>query len=100
MYATGQVEYGQIQIGVLVPMSAVTLTASVTPASAATLNQHQDTGTVWVVSKDQLLRRQAVRIIRRDDAHSQYLVDGIEQGTVVVLTNLSEKDIGKKVVLK
>lgn len=100
MYATGQVEYGQIQIGVLVPMSAVTLTASVTPASAATLNQHQDTGTVWVVGKDQLLRRQAVRIIRRDDAHSQYLVDGIEQGTVVVLTNLSEKDIGKKVVLK
>lgn len=102
MYATGKVEYGQIQVGVLIPMSAVTLTA--TPSSASTakpsLTTHQDTGTVWVVGKDQIVRRQAVNIIRRDDAHSQYLIDGMEQGTVVVLANLSEKDIGKKVVLK
>lgn len=99
MYATGQVEYGQLQVGVLVPMSAVTL-APIPASTPSDLTAHQDTGMVWVIGKDQLIRRQPVRIVRRDDAHSQYLIDGIEQGTVVVLANLTENDKGKKAVLK
>lgn len=105
MYAKGQVDYGQIQVGVLIPMSALTLAPSsanqstADKASPAQLSA-QATGNVWVIGKDKILTRQSVHIIRRDDANSQYLVDGIEQGTMVVLANLSETDVGKKVVLK
>lgn len=105
MYAKGQVDYGQIQVGVLIPMSALTLSPSPTTTpttdktSPAELSA-QAIGNVWVIDKDKTLRRQSVHIIRRDEANSQYLVDGIEQGMMVVLANLMEADVGKKVLLK
>lgn len=117
-YATGHVDYGQIQVGVLIPMTAVILsngpTAPTTTstrtsgslgltdktATTAADNATPAVGKVWVIGKDQRLSQQPVRIIRRDDANSQYLVEGIEQGTVVVLANLNDNDEGKKVVLK
>lgn len=109
MYATGKVEYGQIQVGVLVPMSAVTITQTVPSPTSATsgLNDKVTTanhviasGKIWTIGKDQIVRQQSINIIRRDDAHSQYLIDGIEQGTLVITANLTTNDIGKKVVLK
>lgn len=112
-FATGHVDYGQIQVGVLVPMSAVSLSpnapASQTSgslgltdktATTASDNAAPNTGMVWVVGKDKRLSQQSVHIIRRDDANSQYLVEGIEQGTVVVVARLNSNDTGKKVVLK
>lgn len=112
-FATGHVDYGQIQVGVLVPMSAVSLSpnapASQTSgslgltdktATTASDNAAPTTGMVWVVGKDKRLSQQSVHIIRRDDANSQYLVEGIEQGTVVVVARLNSNDTGKKVVLK
>lgn len=108
IYATGRVEYGQTQVGVLVPMSAVTVTTTA-PASAPssglndkinTANHAIASGTVWTIGKDQIIRQQVVNVIRRDDAHSQYLVEGIEQGTLVITANLSQNDKGKKAVLK
>lgn len=111
-FATGHVDYGQIQVGVLIPMAAVNLTTSVVqlPASQAAANRltnnvksissNQATGTVWIIEKDKRLNRQPVRIIRQDDTHSQYLVEGIEQGVLVVTAPLNDNDIGKKAVLK
>lgn len=102
-------DYGQIQVGVLVPMSAVSLSpnapASQTSgslgltdktATTASDNAAPNTGMVWVVGKDKRLSQQSVHIIRRDDANSQYLVEGIEQGTVVVVARLNSNDTGKK----
>lgn len=113
MFATGRVDYGQLQVGVLLPMSAVTLNSQqTTTASTAIsgknlakpaqerLQDNQPAAMIWVVGQDHRLRRQPVSIIRRYDDTSQYLVAGIEQGTIVVGAQLSADAAGKKVVVK
>lgn len=58
MYATGQLDYGQAQVGVLVPMSAVILdmpaqfTAAKTPAPSAL-----PTATVLLIDEQQLIQK-------------------------------------------
>ncbi|MFW2176928.1 MULTISPECIES: efflux RND transporter periplasmic adaptor subunit [unclassified Moraxella] len=117
MFATGQLNYGQIQVGVLVPMSAVTLDSTTSPASSITAtnpaspkidapsrqmdaSQTLPSAKVWVIGADHRLRQMPVQVVHRYDDSSQYLLTGIEQGTVVVVTNLNEQDANKKVVLK
>lgn len=102
MFATGRVDYGQMQVGVLIPMSAVTLspTPTTTGNSPATSATGLEQGTVWIVGQDKRLRQQPITVIRRDDKTSQYLATGIEQGTIVVTAQLPANASGKKVVLK
>lgn len=107
MFATGQLEYGQIQVGVLIPMTAVSFdkqidkASNVTATSVKTTDESQlQSGMIMVIGQDHVIRSQPIEIIRSQDDTGQYLVTGIEQGTLVITTALSRQDIGKKAILK
>lgn len=109
MFATGTLPYGQVQIGVLLPAAAVRLKTVETTPSASTVSpiappvsppSSQSSGMVWVIGQDHRLRHQTVTIIRHDAQTNQYLVSGIEAGTVVTTVPLLPKDAGKRVVVK
>ena len=53
-----------------------------------------------VIGQDHVIRSQPIEIIRSQDDTGQYLITGIEQGTLVITTALSRQDIGKKAILK
>lgn len=95
MFATGTLSYGQVQTGVLLPATAVRLDS----ATAAPTTTPQ-IGMVWVIGQDHRLRHQPVTIIRQDAPTNQYLVSGIEAGTVVTTVPLQPDDAGKRVVVK
>lgn len=118
-FATGQLDYGQIQVGVLIPITAVSFDSNATPtasnvtatnpvvnpnlkANALTndANTQNQTGMVNVIGQDHIIKTQPVQIIRRQDDSGQYLVTGIEQGTVVITIPIKAEQVGKKVVLK
>ena len=102
MYATGQLDYGQAQVGVLVPMSAVILDMPASPATAAKTPAPSalPTATVLLIDEQQLIQKQAVQIIKRYDNTSQYLLAGIKEGTTVITAHLNNQDVGKKVRFK
>ncbi|VWX30279.1 Multidrug resistance protein MdtE [Moraxellaceae bacterium 17A] len=114
MYATGKLNYGVAQVGVLVPMSAVMLeskaldsNAKDTAKGAANKSSDQsaasptlETGTILVVSKDNVITKQPIKVLKHLDDTSQYLIAGIEANTTVIVANLNANDVGKKVVLK
>ena len=114
MYATGKLNYWVAQVGVLVPMSAVMLESKALDSNAkdtakGAANQSSDqsatsptleTGTILVVSKDNVITKQPIKILKHLDDTSQYLIAGIEPNTTVIVANLNANDVGKKVVLK
>ena len=59
-----------------------------------------ETGTILVVSKDNVITKQPIKILKHLDDTSQYLITGIEPNTTVIVANLNANDVGKKVVLK
>lgn len=106
MFATGELKFGQMQVGVLIPMSSVTLDKNPISASQVTATNGKITdnqalsGMVNVIGQDQIIKTQPVQIIRSQDDNGQYLVTGIEQGTVVITIPIKAEQVGKKVVLK
>ena len=110
MYATGKLNYGVAQVGVLVPMSAVMLESKALESGAKNAaNKSSDqsatsptleTGTILVVSKDNVITKQPIKVLKHLDDTSQYLIAGIEANTTVIVANLNANDVGKKVVLK
>ena len=53
-----------------------------------------------MVSKDNVITKQPIKILKHLDDTSQYLITGIEANTTVIVANLNANDVGKKVVLK
>jgi len=115
MYATGKLNYGVAQVGVLVPMSAVMLESKALESRAlesgakGAANKSSDpsatsptleAGTILVVSKDNVITKQPIKVLKHLDDTSQYLITGIEPNTTVIVANLNANDVGKKVVLK
>lgn len=110
MYATGKLNYGVAQVGVLVPMSAVLLEskafesgakgAANQPTDQSAASRILETGTILVVSKDNVITKQPIKVLKHLDDTSQYLIAGIEANTTVIVANLNANDVGKKVVLK
>lgn len=106
MFATGELKFGQMQVGVLIPMSAVTLdkqsiNASQVVATSAKIDNHQPlSGMINVIGQDHIIKTQPVQIIRSQDDSGQYLVTGIEQGAVVITIPIKAEQVGKKVILK
>ncbi len=105
MYATGKLNYGVAQVGVLVPMSAVVLEsrakgAANKPTDQSATNPTLEAGTILVVSKDNVITKQPIKVLKHLDDTSQYLIAGIEPNTTVIVANLNANDVGKKVVLK
>jgi membrane fusion protein (multidrug efflux system) len=104
-YATGKLNYGVAQVGVLVPMSAVVLEsrakgAANKPTDQSATNPTLEAGTILVVSKDNVITKQPIKVLKHLDDTSQYLIAGIEANTTVIVANLNANDVGKKVVLK
>lgn len=83
MFATGKVDYGQIQVGVLLPEKAV----------------HQINGqpTVWSITPEHVLAQQTVDIIYTDTDTQQVLVEGVHAGNLICLVNLPNNAEGKTV---
>ena len=53
-----------------------------------------------MVSKDNVITKQPIKVLKHLDDTSQYLIAGIEANTTVIVANLNANDVGKKVVLK
>lgn len=99
MLATGRVDYGQIEVGTIVPENAlhdVDLTTIQTPPyqSLAPL-----TANVWTIKQDQRLTRQPVEVINYDPSTKQYLIAGISNDSLICLADLPVESAGKKVVV-
>lgn len=105
-FATGTLEYGQIQVGVLLPNSAVIMDNSAipnttsAPAGTPKLGTSTQKGFVWLVGQDHKLIRQPIEILRRYENTAQVLVSGVALDSVVVLVPLSANDAGKTLSVK
>lgn len=120
MFATGTIDYGQIQVGILVPSNAVMLddnaksnaksdaksnAKSDDKATSATTNikptnANNQKGYVWLINQEQRFVRQPVEIIKRYNDTNQYLISGVNMGSLVVLVPLPADAVGKKAVVK
>ncbi len=99
MVVTGQVDYGQIAIGTIVPKSAihdVDLSALNKPPyrPLKTLS-----ATVWIIQQDQRLTRQPVEVIEYDPSTDRYLIAGVNNDSLICLAKLPLESAGKKVII-
>lgn len=99
MAVTGRVNYGQIEVGTIVPergLHEVDLTEvqqpPYRPLSPLTAN-------VWIIKQDQRLTRQPVEVIEYDPSTGQYLIAGISNDSLICLADLPLESAGKKVVI-
>ncbi len=99
MMAAGRVDYGQIEVGTIVPVEGihdVDLSAlqkpPYKPLSPLPAN-------VWIIKQDQRLTRQPVEVIEFDPSTKQYLVAGISNDSLICLANLPIESAGKKVIV-
>lgn len=108
MFATGTIDYGQIQVGILVPSNAVMLDDNAKSDGKATsattnikpTNANNQKGYVWLINQEQRFVRQPVEIIKRYNDTNQYLISGVNMGSLVVLVPLPADAVGKKAVVK
>lgn len=99
MAVSGRVDYGQIEVGTIVPKHAlhdVDLTElqkpPYKPLSPLAAN-------VWIIKQDQRLTRQAVEVIEYDPSTDQYLIVGVHNDSLIFLADLPRKSAGKKAVI-
>ncbi len=97
MKVTGRVNYGQIDVGTIVPKRAlhdVDLTELQTspykPLRPLTAN-------VWIIGQDQRLIRQPIEVVEYDPITKQYLIAGISNDSLICLADLPIDSKGKKV---
>ena len=99
MQVTGRVDYGQIDVGTIVPERAlhdVDLTELQLPPHKPL---RPLSANVWIIRQDQRLTRQQVEVVEYDPSTKQYLVAGISNDSLICLANLSIESKGKKVVV-
>jgi len=96
MTVTGRVNYGQIEVGTIVPERGIhdaDLSALKSPPyqplSPLTAN-------VWIIKQDQRLMRQPVEVIKYDPDTKQYLVAGISNDSLICLADLPIESAGVK----
>ncbi len=99
MVVTGRVDYGQIEVGTIVPEQAlhnVDLAVLKRPPyqSLTPLN-----ATVWIIKQDQRLTQQPVEVIKYEPSTEQYLIAGISNDSLICLADLPKTSAGKKVVI-
>lgn len=99
MAVSGRVDYGQIEVGTIVPEHGIhdadlseLKKPPYKPVSALTAN-------VWIIKQDQRLTRQAVEVIEYDPSTDQYLIAGVRNDSLVCLANLPLESAGKKAVI-
>lgn len=99
MIALGRVDYGQIEVGTIVPKSGIhnaDLTALSTPPHRALTPIKAE---VWIIGQDQRLSRQQISVIEFDPETQQYLVAGINNDSLICLAPIPDDSAGKKVVV-
>ena len=99
MSVAGRVDYGQIEVGNIVPKHAihdVDLSELQKPPYKPLLPL---TANVWIIKQDQRLTRQPVEVIEYDPSTGQYLIAGINNDSLICLADLPIESAGKKVVI-
>ena len=99
MSVTGRVDYGQIEVGTIVPKSAIN------EADLTELHKQPYqpllplTAQVWIIQQNQRLTRQQVEVISFDPSTEQYLIAGVNNDSLICLASLPLSAVGKKVII-
>ena len=99
MQVTGRVNYGQIDVGTIVPRRAlhdVNLTELHSPPYKPL---RPLAANVWIIGQDQRLARQPVEVIEFNPTTQQYLIAGISNDSLICLADLPLDSKGKKVIV-
>ena len=99
MKVTGRVDYGQIEVGTIVPKRAlhnVDLTELHAPPYKPLRSLSAN---IWIIGQDQRLTSQPIEVIEYDPLTKQYLIAGITNDSLICLANLPIESEGKKVVV-
>jgi len=99
MKVTGRVNYGQIDVGTIVPKRAlhdVDLTELQTPPY---MPLQPLTANVWIIGQDQRLTRQPIEVVEYDPTTQQYLIAGVSNDSLICLADLPIDSKGKKVIV-
>lgn len=99
MQVTGRVNYGQIDVGTIVPRRAlhdVNLTELHSPPYKPL---RPLAANVWIIGQDQRLTRQPVEVIEFNPTTQQYLIAGISNDSLICLADLPLDSKGKKVIV-
>ena len=99
MQVTGRVDYGQIEVGTIVPKDAlhnVDLTQLQVPPYKPLRSLSAN---IWIIGQDQRLIRQPIEVIEYDPLTKQYLITGITNDSLICVANLPIESKGKKVVV-
>ncbi|KAF0567639.1 hypothetical protein FQV37_2084 [Psychrobacter nivimaris] len=99
MKVTGRVNYGQIDVGTIVPKRAlhdVDLTELQNPPY---MPLQPLTANVWIIGQDQRLTRQPIEVVEYDPTTQQYLIAGVSNDSLICLADLPVDSKGKKVIV-
>lgn len=99
MKVTGRVNYGQIDVGTIVPKRAlhdVDLTELQTPPY---MPLQPLTANVWIIGQDQRLTRQPIEVVEYNPTTQQYLIAGVSNDSLICLADLPVDSKGKKVIV-
>lgn len=99
MKVAGRVNYGQIDVGTIVPKRALhdvdlteLQTAPYKPLTPLTAN-------VWIIGQDQRLLQRAIEVIEYNPTTKQYLIAGISNDSLICLADLPVDSKGKRVIV-
>ena len=99
MSVTGRVDYGQIEVGTIVPKSAI----NEVDLTELHKQPYQPllplTAQVWIIQQNQRLTRQQVEVISFDPSTEQYLIAGVNNDSLICLASLPLSAVGKKVII-
>ena len=99
MKVTGRVNYGQIDVGTIVPEQAlhdVDLTELQIPPH---MPLRPLTADVWIIGQDQRLTRQQIEVVEYNPSTQQYLIAGVSNDSLICLADLPIDSKGKKVIV-
>lgn len=99
MAVSGRVDYGQIEVGTIVPKSAIH-DADLSALTKAPFRPMMTlTANVWIIQQDQRLTRQPVEVIEYDPDTDRYLIAGVNNDSLICLAQLPLQSAGKKVIV-
>lgn len=99
MMAAGRVDYGQIEVGTIVPLEGIHDVDLTTLQKPPFKPLSPLPANVWIIKQDLRLTRQPVEVIEFNPNTKQYLVTGISNDSLICLAKLPLESAGKKVVV-
>lgn len=99
MKVIGRVDYGQIDVGTIVPERAlhdVDLAELHKPPYKPLIPL---TANVWIIGQDQRLMRRPIEVVEYNPTTKQYLIAGISNDSLICLADLPIDSNGKKVIV-